>query len=98
MELIFVNKHQGSRSLFVEYSYVRTIKTSQWCKYINNAWRHLEWKEVLDIVKIFISTKFEGGRHLRRVKNILSLVLVLWVIIFLYFLLVDREVHYFVIY
>ena len=39
--------------------------------------RHLQWKEVLDIVKIFISTKFEGGRHERRVKNILSLVLFL---------------------
>ena len=39
--------------------------------------RHLQWKEVLDIVKIFISTKFRG-RHERRVKkNILSLVLFL---------------------
>lgn len=32
--------------------------------------RHLEWEEVEKIIKIFISTEFEGGRHQRRVNKI----------------------------
>ena len=32
--------------------------------------RHLSWEEVKDIVDIFLSTDFEGGRHERRVNKI----------------------------
>ena len=32
--------------------------------------RHLEWKEVEKIVDVFLSTKFEGGRHETRVNKI----------------------------
>ena len=32
--------------------------------------RHLEWEEVEKIIKIFISTEFEGRRHQRRVNKI----------------------------
>ena len=32
--------------------------------------RHLSWKEVKNIVDIFLSTGFEGGRHERRVNKI----------------------------
>ena len=32
--------------------------------------RHLSWKEVQEIVDIFLATNFEGGRHERRVNKI----------------------------
>ena len=32
--------------------------------------RHLNWNEVKEIVDVFLITKFEGGRHERRVKKI----------------------------
>jgi len=32
--------------------------------------RHLEYKEVIAIVEIFLATEFEGGRHEIRVKKI----------------------------
>ena len=32
--------------------------------------RHLKWEEVKEIIDIFLSTDFEGGRHQRRVDKI----------------------------
>ena len=32
--------------------------------------RLIDKKKAVSLVKIFLSTKFEGGRHLRRVKKI----------------------------
>ena len=32
--------------------------------------RHLEWNEVKEIIDIFLSSEFEGGRHQRRVNKI----------------------------
>ena len=32
--------------------------------------RHLRWEEVVEITESFLSTKFEGGRHERRVEKI----------------------------
>ena len=32
--------------------------------------RLIDKKKAVNLVKIFLSTKFEGGRHLRRVKKI----------------------------
>ena len=32
--------------------------------------RHLKWEEVEQIIKKFINTEFEGGRHQRRVNKI----------------------------
>ena len=32
--------------------------------------RHLNWNQVREIVDVFLITKFEGGRHERRVKKI----------------------------
>jgi ribose 5-phosphate isomerase B len=32
--------------------------------------RHLQWEEVEEIVRIFLNTDFEGGRHERRVNKI----------------------------
>ena len=32
--------------------------------------RHLEWVEIVEIVEVFLSTNFEGGRHEIRVNKI----------------------------
>ena len=32
--------------------------------------RLIDKKKAIDLIKIFLSTKFEGGRHLRRIKKI----------------------------
>ena len=32
--------------------------------------RHLEWNEVKEIIDVFLSSEFEGGRHQRRVNKI----------------------------
>ena len=53
----------------LEYSYEEQSRLHNDANILTMPARHLEWKEVLDIVKIFISTKFEGGRHERRVKK-----------------------------
>jgi len=32
--------------------------------------RHLSWNEVKEIIDVFLNTKFEGGRHQKRVNKI----------------------------
>ena len=65
------NKHQGIRSALCWNTHIaEQSRLHNDANILTMPARHLEWKEVLDIVKIFISTKFEGGRHLRRVKKI----------------------------
>ena len=65
------NKHQGIRAALCWNTHI-----AEQARLHNNAniltmpARHLDWKEVVQIVEIFISTKFEGGRHERRVNKI----------------------------
>ena len=65
------NKHQGIRSALCWNTHIaEQSRLHNDANILTMPARHLEWKEVLDIVKIFILTKFEGGRHERRVKKI----------------------------
>ena len=65
------NKHQGIRAALCWNTHI-----AEQARLHNNAniltmpARHLTWKEVKDIVEIFLSTDFEGGRHQRRVNKI----------------------------
>ena len=65
------NKHQGIRSALCWNTHIaEQSRLHNDANILTMPARHLEWNEVLEIVKIFISTKFEGGRHERRVKKI----------------------------
>tara|TARA_B100000073_G_C23525701_1_gene489904 strand:- start:321 stop:749 length:429 start_codon:yes stop_codon:yes gene_type:complete len=65
------NKHQEIRAALCWNTHI-----SEQSRLHNNAniltmpARHLSWKEVVDIVEVFLSTKFEGGRHEKRVNKI----------------------------
>ena len=65
------NKHQGIRAALCW-----NVHIAEQSRLHNNAniltmpARHLNWKEVKEIVEIFLSTDFEGGRHERRVNKI----------------------------
>ena len=65
------NKHQNIRSALCWNTHI-----AEQAKLHNNAniltmpARHLKWKEVIKIIDIFLNTKFEGGRHLKRVEKI----------------------------
>ena len=65
------NKHQGIRAALCWNTHI-----AEQARMHNNAnvltmpARHLEWNEVVDIVNKFLNTKFEGGRHEKRVKKI----------------------------
>ena len=68
---ISANKIKGIRAA-VCYN----LKSTRLCRQHNNAniialgSRLIKKKDALRLVKIFLETKFEGGRHLRRVKKI----------------------------
>ena len=53
-----------------------SVKNTKLSRLYNNAniitlgERLIDKKKAVSLVKIFLSTKFEGGRHLRRVKKI----------------------------
>ena len=65
------NKHQGIRSALCWNTHIaEQSRLHNDANILTMPARHLEWKEVINIVEIFISTKFEGGRHERRVKKI----------------------------
>ena len=65
------NKHQGIRSALCWNTHIaEQSRLHNDANILTMPARHLKWNEVLDIVKIFISTKFEGGRHERKVKKI----------------------------
>jgi len=65
------NKHQGIRAALCW-----NIHIAEQARLHNNAnvltmpARHLSWNEVKEIVDTFLITKFEGGRHEKRVKKI----------------------------
>jgi ribose 5-phosphate isomerase B len=66
-----VNKHMGIRSAICWNSEVAELARSH-----NNAnvcslpARFISVKDGLEIVRIFLSTDFEGGRHLKRINKI----------------------------
>lgn len=68
---ISANKHQSIRAALCWNSHI-----AEQARLHNNAnvltmpARHLEWEEVEKIVDVFLSTKFEGGRHETRVNKI----------------------------
>ncbi len=65
------NKHKEIRSALCWNPYI-----AEQSRLHNNAnvltmpARHLTWKEVKKIIDVFFETKFEGGRHEKRVKKI----------------------------
>lgn len=65
------NKHQGIRAALCWNTHI-----AEQSRLHNNAnvltmpARHLEWSEIVEIVEVFLSTNFEGGRHERRVNKI----------------------------
>ena len=65
------NKHQGIRAALCWNSHI-----AEQARLHNNAniltmpARHLSWDEVKKIIDVFLNTKFEGGRHQRRVNKI----------------------------
>ena len=65
------NKHQGIRAALCWNTHI-----AEQSRLHNNAnvltmpARHLSWKEVQEIVDVFLATNFEGGRHERRVNKI----------------------------
>ena len=65
------NKHQGIRSALCWNTHI-----AEQARLHNNAniltmpARHLSWEEIKKIVDIFLITKFEGGRHKKRVEKI----------------------------
>ena len=65
------NKHQGIRAALCWNTHI-----AEQARLHNNAniltmpARHLSWEEVKKIVETFLITKFEGGRHEKRVEKI----------------------------
>ena len=65
------NKHQGIRAALCWNTHI-----AEQARLHNNAniltmpARHLTWEEIKNIVDVFLSTDFEGGRHERRVNKI----------------------------
>jgi ribose 5-phosphate isomerase B len=71
---IVANKHKGVRAAVCE-----SVTAARLARQHNNAnvltigGRLTGWEAVVDIVKMFFSTSFEGGRHARRVEKIHTL-------------------------
>ena len=71
---IVANKHTGVRA-----SNVESIDAAQMARRHNNAniltlgARLTTWERATEIVRVFLSTQFEGGRHARRVDKIHTL-------------------------
>ena len=65
------NKHQEIRAALCWNNHI-----AEQARLHNNAnvltmpARHLKWEEVEEIVRVFLNTDFEGGRHERRVNKI----------------------------
>ena len=65
------NKHQGIRAALCWNTHI-----AEQSRLHNNAnvltmpARHVRWEGVKEIVEVFISTDFEGGRHEKRVNKI----------------------------
>ena len=71
---IVANKHKGVRAAVCE-----SVTAARLARQHNNAnmlaigERITGWESVVDIVRTFLSTPFEGGRHERRVEKIHTL-------------------------
>jgi ribose 5-phosphate isomerase B len=71
---IVANKHNGVRA-----SNVESVEAARLARSHNNAnvlaigARLTPWEKAKEIIQTFITTKFEGGRHQRRVDKIHSL-------------------------
>lgn len=71
---IVANKHAGVRAAACE-----SVTSARLARQHNNAnvltigERVTGWEKVVDIVKIFFATPFEGGRHAQRIEKIQSL-------------------------
>ena len=71
---IVANKHQGVRA-----SNIESVEAARLAREHNNAnilalgARLTPWEKAEEIVKVFLQTKFEGGRHQRRVDKIHTL-------------------------
>ena len=65
------NKHQGIRSALCWNSHIaEQARLHNDANILTMPARHLSWNEIKNIVDIFLSTRFEGGRHERRVNKI----------------------------
>ena len=65
------NKHKGIRSALCWNVHIAgQSRVPNNANILTMPARHLNWNQVKDIVDIFLITKFEGGRHERRVKKI----------------------------
>lgn len=68
---IVANKHKGIRAAACE-----SVTAARLSRQHNNAniltigARITGWESVVDIIKVFFSTPFEGGRHERRVEKL----------------------------
>ncbi|MFN4299045.1 MAG: ribose 5-phosphate isomerase B [Thermaurantimonas sp.] len=66
-----VNKHQGIRgALCWDVEIAHLAKAHNDANIISLPARFLSKEKALDLVRIFLQTPFEGGRHLNRIKKI----------------------------
>ena len=65
------NKHQGIRAALCWNTHIaEQARLHNDANILTMPARHLSWNEIKNIVDIFLSTSFEGGRHERRVNKI----------------------------
>ena len=65
------NKHQGIRAALCWNTHIaEQARLHNDANVLTMPARHLNWEEVILIVDVFLSTKFEGGRHQTRVNKI----------------------------
>ncbi len=71
---IVANKHKGIRAAVCESATAaRLARQHNDANVLTVGERITGWESVADIVRVFLSTSFEGGRHTRRVEKIHSL-------------------------
>lgn len=68
---ITANKHEGIRAAVCE-----SVEAAKFARMHNDAnvlclgARIIAWERVEDIIKVFLNTQFEGGRHASRIEKI----------------------------
>lgn len=71
---IVANKHKGVRAAVCEsVTAARLARQHNDANVLAVGERIMGWESVADIVRVFLSTSFVGGRHTRRVEKIHSL-------------------------
>ena|SRR5690554_698213 len=66
-----MNKHQGIRSALCWNSEItRLTRTHNDANVLTLPGRYLSEKEIVEMVEVFLTTRFEGGRHEDRIKKI----------------------------